>query len=254
MSNSRRRVSYLSRRGGIYYLRVRVPHDLVERVGRFEIRRSLGVARSDQARMLAAKYAARVFEVFSMLRSEQNSKAEIVEIIQSVFSDLSFDLERHPFAFKASDVDQELAAQLSMSREYEAVLFQALECFNPAQSDTTGARRLLAEKVPGFEQLPDSDQHDLLVGVLRALIEQQRQFRFRLDERLLPYKPHDKLFDVATEHSRPPVHAKKQGASAAERPSGPKIVDLVDRYLAAKKVSCTPKNHQNDVGKTSATD
>jgi hypothetical protein len=53
---------------------VRVPHDLRERVGVLEVRRSLHVHSLSIARPLALKFGARVMELFEMVRKEHLTK------------------------------------------------------------------------------------------------------------------------------------------------------------------------------------
>ncbi|WP_420710426.1 DUF6538 domain-containing protein [Asticcacaulis sp. SL142] len=48
--------SHLSRRNGMYYIRVRVPNSLRERLGLSEVRRSLGSFTLKTARPLALRY------------------------------------------------------------------------------------------------------------------------------------------------------------------------------------------------------
>lgn len=240
MSCARRKSSYLSRRGGIYYLRVRVPHDLVERVGRFEIRRSLGVARFDQARLLAAKYAARVFEVFEMIKTEPYSKAETAKLVQSIFADLLLKIERRPFAYETCDSDEELAAQISLSEEWEEKLQHAAIKPGTDGLKIEATKDLLVRQVHGFEKLAPEQQQDLVAGVMRALMEQQRLFRFRLTEQLLPYEPTDPLFKKQIEPLLSPRPLSSIQTHNAQK-TGPKVGDLVDKYLKAKSKHCTPK-------------
>ena len=56
---------FLMRRSGQFYVRVRVPGDLIERVGLVEVRRSLGPMRFNEARLLAAQIGAQLKEAFT---------------------------------------------------------------------------------------------------------------------------------------------------------------------------------------------
>lgn len=58
----------LTRRDAAYYFRQRVPVDLVARIGRRELRRSLGTSSPQQARSLVAKARARADDLFDYLR------------------------------------------------------------------------------------------------------------------------------------------------------------------------------------------
>lgn len=240
MSCAPRKLSYLSRRNGIYYLRIRVPNDLIERVGRFEIRRSLGVARTNQARLLVATYAARVLETFEMIRMSTCSKAEAAQAIQVIFEDLSAETDKRHFSAPASDFDQEVEAQVVLSEEWEGKLQQAVESLNYEGDEAAQTIKLLDAKVAGFEKLAPSQQQDLIAGAMRALIEQQRLFRFRLNEQLLPYEPRDPLFKTQSEKVSVPrsLHDMNQRHS---QKGGPKVGQLVAKYLEAKRKRCTSK-------------
>lgn len=69
--------SYVTRKRGVYYLRCRVPLDLVNIIGRQEIRRSLCTSEPATARLLAALSSARVMVAFREVRrlTETRDKA-----------------------------------------------------------------------------------------------------------------------------------------------------------------------------------
>jgi hypothetical protein len=85
--------SHVHRRAGIYHLRCRVPRDLVDEIGRSEIRRSLGTACPRDARRRAAKLYAKLVEIFDEVRAltdlnnaahvkiERDEKDKIIEIL-----------------------------------------------------------------------------------------------------------------------------------------------------------------------------
>lgn len=64
---------HLERRSGIFGLRVRVPDDIRLLVGMVEVRRSLRTHDPFQARVQSALCAARLFEVFAIVRENQDS-------------------------------------------------------------------------------------------------------------------------------------------------------------------------------------
>jgi len=56
------------------------------------------------------------------------------------------------------------------------------------------AKRVLWTKGLSSDEIADDRFSDLVDGVTRALIEQQRLFRVRLEDRLVDYEPQDVLF------------------------------------------------------------
>jgi integrase len=119
-------------------------------------------------------------------------------------------------------------------------MLQSIHDLGSGGEATQSAMQLLKHKVPSFDDLSTAQQSDLMIGAMRALIEQQRQFRFRLNERLLPYKPKDPLFITQIEElSRSPISS----ATKLEVPqkTGPRLGDLVQKYLEAKANRCRPK-------------
>jgi integrase len=67
---------HITRRGGIYRLRCRVPSDLVPVIGRGEIHRSLATACPREARRRAHRLYGRVVEIFEGLRGMADTKEE----------------------------------------------------------------------------------------------------------------------------------------------------------------------------------
>ena len=63
-----RKLERLMRRGAVYYLRVRVPDDLREFIGRTEIRRSLGTSDPAEARRLVRIESLKVDGEFAAAR------------------------------------------------------------------------------------------------------------------------------------------------------------------------------------------
>ncbi|MFC5342860.1 DUF6538 domain-containing protein [Brevundimonas staleyi] len=130
-------------RNGIYYLRVRVPVHLKARIGASEIRRSLAVHHPRTAQVLAARYGARVFEMFEMLSHQSASKAETRRLIEGCFAGLrdTADLGFVPRT-NQPDIEVEEQRDLSLGR------IRALE-EQVGQHATSSARRLQRRPRPG---------------------------------------------------------------------------------------------------------
>ena len=81
--------SYLVRRRGRYHVRCRVPLDLVNTIGRREIRRALGTASPDEARRLAPLAAAALMETFGRLRvASEDEDGKLVAEAKRALADL----------------------------------------------------------------------------------------------------------------------------------------------------------------------
>lgn len=84
--------TYVTRKRGVYHLRCRVPLDLVDILGRQEIRRSLCTAEPSTARMLAALMSARVLAGFGEIRrlttegkdKKKSWQAEAIDLLEGI--------------------------------------------------------------------------------------------------------------------------------------------------------------------------
>lgn len=76
--------THIHRRGGLYHLRCRVHRDLVQIVGRHEIRRSLGTSSPSQAKTRAARMYVRLTDAFDQIRQMDNPKDELIALLLEV--------------------------------------------------------------------------------------------------------------------------------------------------------------------------
>ena len=223
------RVPHLQRRHGTYHLRVRVPDDLRVRVGLREVRRSLRVHSFVQARPLALTYAARVLEVFQVTRTTDLTRSEINDLIRGCFIDLATRVDDGYLPVThAPDLERE--AQSIQATDHLHGVAQQLESGAFRHPVTTVADAVLSNAALKGRSLPPARLIDLHTGVARALIERDRLFLYRLDERLLPYQPKDPLFG-------PPTNQQFWSAAFAPREEapqrlGPSIGEAVQTYLA----------------------
>lgn len=96
----------LKRKNGRYYWRSRVPLDLVAKVGRSEVTRSLATADPMTARRLARLIGVRADEVFALIRNERDlSPAQIDALVRRLLSEELSRLEQRINA--RSDFDPE---------------------------------------------------------------------------------------------------------------------------------------------------
>jgi integrase len=230
---------YLVRRDGTFYVRVRVPHDLVGRVGMVEVRRSLRSGRYHECRLLALRYATRVKVLFDMIRAEDLSKEQSLQKIRAVFAELSEKVER-PFAPTEGDPWMELERRADDAEFHRQWLKrQIASCqFEPIVDGTT--RHLLAQLGVSVTGSTPRTQ-EMTIGVARALLEQQNKVLFRLDEPLLSFEPADPLFkkEVGANNDtmiiQPPAPA-----------IGLSIAELINEFVKAHKPKWTPKTSRTN--------
>ena len=227
-------VPHLQRRHGTFHLRVRVPDDLRLRIGLREVRRSLRVHTFAEARPLALRYAARVMEVFDMLRTHELARAEVQALVQACFADLAAQVD-DGFTPTSAAPELERDYQRAMTEVHTAEVERQLETGEFGQFVDSEALLVLSRAGVDPSQLAGERFTDLRTGVARALLERDRLFLFRMSERLLPYEPRDQLF----QHRMP---ATRQSVDALAAPVlGPTLGEALDAYLAEGRRLWSPK-------------
>jgi integrase len=84
--------SYIQVRDGRYYLRLRVPHDLAECLGRQELVRALGTADGIQARAVASRIALRFHHLWQAMTAEHGRSAKDLQALAAAW--LKAEIER----------------------------------------------------------------------------------------------------------------------------------------------------------------
>ena len=213
---------------------MRVPDALRARVGVLEIRRSLRVHTASQARPLALKYAARVIEAFEMIQQRSLPRSQARDLIAACFHERGVQGDANlPY------VGNDAAAEHAEQSEHARAAIRNLE----AQASTGPFDAWVKREARGILEARGSDpmtftpstRLDLLSGVTRLLIEEQRRFLFRLDERLLPYHPSDPLFGDQPEGAYGP------GTNVRLQPVGPTVDEVVTAHLKAKSAGWATK-------------
>lgn len=227
-------VPHLQKRRGTFHLRVRVPDDLRSRVGMLEVVRSLKTGSLLKAHHLVIAYRARLMESFELLRAENYTKERAKAVIQACFADLSSraDLGYLP---KSNDPEMELREQRAMSEDGAASLYAQLSARQFSPGFLARMRVILGEYGLDAHGMGDGALQDLAEGYARALLEEQRLFRFRLDDRLSPYVAEDPLFRLGEGQNDVGVAG---GAVATE---GYSLGYVTERYLSDKADHWTPK-------------
>lgn len=244
-------VPHLQYRQGTYHLRMRVPDDLRSRVGMSEVTRSLRTGSFSKANRLVTRYAARLKETFEVLNQANYTKERARSLIQACFADLAKETDGG-FIPLAPDIDQELLAQRVMSEEAIRELTASIESRTFSDGFIRHAKAALARHSVAVDALPETALHDLYDGLARGMVEQQRLFQFRLDDRLSDYQPSDALF-----HMQPaplpapalPPSTTTATATATAQDMGPSLGKLVELYLAAKRKIWTPKTAKTNAAK-----
>jgi hypothetical protein len=227
------RVPHLQIRQGIYRLRMRVPDDLRSRIGMLEVTRSLQTSSLPKAHRLVTAYSARLAGAFNMLRSDNYTKERARAVIQACFRDLAQEADGG-LSPVAKDVDLAVSEQRGMADEWIGEVSEYLERRQFTEGFTKKAKTVLAAYSVDVASLPAEALQDLFEGYARAVIEQQRLFKFRLDDRLATFAPTDALFSDVLGAS---AGALQHGADIDEVSVG----ELAERYLSEKQAAWTAK-------------
>lgn len=218
---------FLMRRGTCFYLRVRVPGDLVNLVGVREVRRSLGPMRFHAARQLAARTGSQLKDTFAMMRNANNlSKNDIRNLIRDCFAELGKDRDGG-FEPVTSEPDFEVLDQESMAKDHLRNLKYQLSAGTFEADTVAAAKQMAARQKIDLDDASDEKLKVIVEGVVRAMIEAEQLYLFRLGDRLAPYTPTDPLF-VGDRRDR-------------EKGIGLTVDELIEEYCRHKKVEWTEK-------------
>jgi integrase len=210
-----------------------------------EVTRSLRTGSLSKAQRLVVVHAARLMETFEMLRSANYTKERARHVIQACFRDLAQDVEGQPRSYVG---DSDLAVFEQECMADDAITDLSLAVFGNKFSEgfATRAKRALAAHGVAVDDLPQEAFDDLIEGYARAVVEQQRLFKFRLMDRLSPYTFHDKLLEPV---ALPPAASGVDGQSSPL--SGPSLKEVADHYLKEKRAGWTEKTYRTNSAKLS---
>lgn len=218
---SRVRPPHLLRRQGTYYLRMRVPDDLIERVGVVEVRRSLGVSTFSTARLLALRYAARLKDVFEMINNFNSNAGQSKALVAACFHDLP----GRDRCKRQRGSDEKLKAE-----ETQALFSRMDEAMRQLSPHP-----LPDDDEPAFAVRP-RDGHDIVASVVGLLGEQQK---WMTDFMAPLLRCESTGGDHATDSAPPRLLAPMNPAEAVA--VGPRMDELADRYVLAKRRDWTAK-------------
>lgn len=217
----------MMRRDGVYWLRVRTPSHLRDRLGRGELRRSLGTTRSDLASLRASIALAWVRELcFLVPNMPTLTPTDINTLIVQFFRRL-VDEVGIPTAPPGEDLspwaDEQMGQLEELGDQLEAHIQQGtIPGLVHGQFVT-----FLGKHGMSLEELPSQQRAGLEQGATRAALEQVKYFRFRLDKPVSAYVPDDQLFKSAFD--------SKFASGSSSEITGPTIGMAVKEYLAQHK-------------------
>jgi integrase len=173
-----------------------------------------------------------------MLKAGEFSRENAQRLIRECFVDLSKTVED---GYRPTSVfpDLELQEQSALANEHINELKSAIASRRFPGSLLATASDLCEAHGLSFETLPTERQHDLLDGLSRAVIEQQKLFLFRLSERLIPYRVSDPLFASEINCTEPSSAADSKDTISI----GPTVQDALKAYLEQGERKWTVKTH-----------
>ena len=234
------RAPHLQRRNGIYHLRLRVPDAVRPLVGRSEVRRSFGTYSYRKARSLAARYAAKVMEAFDVIATGQLTRERAQELVRNCFADLVAETEAYGgFIPETNFPDMEVLEQLGLSQErVHELKGQVATCDFDGEVTSLGRNTATRQGID-LETSTLSGRLNVLSGIARALIEQQRLFQFRLTDRLSTFSPADPLFATL---AKPTTWTPSPDFEDSSK--GPTVGKAISDYLGAHQREWVQKTCQ----------
>lgn len=162
-----------------------------------------------------------------MMRNANDlTKQEVLNLIRDCFAGLSENYGQ-AYQLQSTEIDFELAEQQAMADEHMSALVPQVEIRSFDPQTLLRAKRLVADRGVDLTGVHDARLMEIIEGVVRAMIEADRQFSFRLTDRLTPYVPEDPLFLGDARNC-------KQGI-------GLTVDELIEEYCKAKRFEWTAK-------------
>lgn len=184
-------------------------------------------------------------EAFDVIRTRKLDREAAVALIHGCFADLAMDVQGR-LTPDLPDRGEFLLRQRVTSEEFSTSVAAQLDAGEFGAAIRRVAEDRLRRLGVNLRELDENSQGDVLDGVARALIEQQRLFRFRLNDRFTPYPAADPLFAGEINFTARCVpQACAEPKSRPDYPVGPTVGQLVERYLKAKKLIWARKTHEN---------
>lgn len=229
------RSPYLMRQPHGFYGRVRVPADLVDRVGVVELRRALGPMPLNSARALASQAGSRLKGVFDMLREiDSLTEKEVANLIRDAFADIKAKVDR-PYVIQTAEPSSERLDQRHYAEEHSADLERQKDSGVFSPEAIRLAEQFAASKGVSLASGSPERLRMIAEGFARVLIEADRCFVHRREDGVTPFQPHDVLF----------THGTRDLAENV----GLTLDELIKAYLRAHKATWRPKTYRTHVPK-----
>ena len=167
-------------------------------------------------------------EAFEMIKVSEVTTHEARRLVQECFVQLLAQQDEHGgFHPSTADPEMEVREQRVLSRDRITDLEVQIATNKFDGEIKHLVRNLIAQRGWGFDGVPDARRLDFANGLARMLVEQQRHFLVRLEDRLAVHIPTDDLFNInaETQHS----------VDNNTKFKGPSLGDAIHNYLAAHK-------------------
>jgi integrase len=230
------------KRGTRWYLRVRVPSDLVDRIGKREISKSLGTGDHRQAKARYPEERAKIERQFAAARDghEALSEADIGRMVRQWFD--AHDRQWAEADFNATGYDRRAA--LDEAHDLEVGLRTGTDDDTMSHVQMVADAILIGNGWPGRPhrigqimavgvQIADVDKTSdkywsLVRHVRRAMLEATRRHQARLNG-----KPAGQVFDPAFNG----IGAGQQAAVSAQQAAGtaPRLTEVFEKWKAERK-------------------
>lgn len=257
----------LIRRDRTYYFRARVPADLVARIGRNELKRSLGTTAVQIARTRAARARALADDLFLRVRgAPMLTEDEIAGLVRRFYATVVKDsvVQRHiadqveneggdvgleALIAGRRELEQRIKHDLARSR-FDLVMFDAdtmlfdlgrTDIVSDGPKDVTGRRPTIIHDEVSYLTLCRGMMRALLEATRKAAAEDDGDFAFEPKDPLVATPPPPPVTSTGGSGSvqvAPPPVTSAGGSGSVQvvptAPTGPSIGSLVDSFITQK--------------------
>lgn len=236
-----RGLKYVERRGDIFQLRIPVPKDLQERIGRKEIRWTLNTSERSPAARRAMRAALVFHELCDNLRSMPDlSENTTKQIIQRFYEKLCESYQ--PIIGKTAEQKEAIeAGQMAAAEDAMADIMSQLDSGTYGGFIQSEAMRQITQAGIDHTTLSPISIRRIEEGVARAYVEQNKFVEFRRRTLLDEYIPADSLFRIADEKTLVMRENLQSTAilsvqeQVTHQDAQPSITTLVEKFLEEGK-------------------
>jgi integrase len=173
-----------------------------------------------------------------MIKASNFSKDDAKHLITDVFKDLVSDVD-DGFVPATSEPDMEIAEQRACAQDRMTDLSLSINEAQPHPAVRQAAAGAFGRIGLQATDLPVERQRDVYHGITRAMVEQQRLFLLRLEDRLASFVPADGLFAATPDLANTAAISSITYQNSSQL--GPTLEAAVEEYLAAGKKRWTAK-------------